>query len=139
MVGSLMRVCMRNRWISSLMAAGYVLAVTMAPLFHNHAAQDNDGCCHGRSLTHEASADCRHGESAKDSPRPHSPSDPAQCPSDAGHCPVCQFLGQKPVPVAEAAPDVSGTLVQEVSSLAPASIVVGAFSAWHSRAPPAFA
>jgi len=134
-----MRAWTHNRRLSSLVAACYVLAVTTAPLFHNHAAQYNDGCRHGRSLTHETSADCRHGESAKDSPRPRTPGDPVQCPSDAGHCAVCHFLGQKPVPTAEVAPVISGTLVQEVFSPAPTRILVGAFSAWHSRAPPAFA
>ena len=133
-----MRAWTHNRRLSSLVAACYVLAVTTAPLFHNHAAEDN-GCRHGGSLAHEASADCRHGESAKDSPRPRTPGDPVQCPSDAGHCAVCHFLGQKPVPTAEVAPVISGTLVQEVFSPAPTPILVGAFSAWHSRAPPAFA
>jgi hypothetical protein len=131
-----MRTVMGNRWLSTLMAAGYVLAVTTASLFHNHAAQDGGGCCHGHSLAHAASADCHHGASHQDSRRP---SAPAQCPSDGGHCPVCHFLGQKPAPAAEVAAAISCTLVQEVSSPAPARMVVGVFSAWQSRAPPVFA
>jgi len=134
-----MRTWTNNRGLSIAVAAGYVLVVTTASLFHNHAAQDGGGCCHGRSLAHETSADCRQGESDKDSPRPHTPSAPAQCPSDSGNCPVCHFLSQKPVPAAEVAAVSSCTLVQEVSSTAPARIVVVVFSAWHSRAPPVFA
>ena len=134
-----MRTWTRNRGLSIAVAAGYVLAVTAASLFHNHAAHDGGGCCGGRSLAHAASAGCHHGASDKDSPRPNTPTTPGQCPSDSGNCPVCHFLSQKPAPAAEVAAVSLGTLVQEVSSPAPARFVVGAFSAWHSRAPPAFA
>jgi hypothetical protein len=134
-----MRTWTKNRWFSSLVAVGYMLTVTTASLFHNHAAHDGDGCCHGRSLTHEAPADCRHGAPDRDSPRPNAPKAPGECPSDSGNCPVCHFLSQKPAPAAAVAAVSMGTLVHEVSSPAPVCIVVGVFSAWHSRAPPVFA
>jgi hypothetical protein len=119
-----------HTWISksrlaSLLAACYVLAVTTAPLFHNHAAEHGEGCCHG--------------DAGKGLPHPETPKAPAQCPSDGSHCAVCNFLGHKPAPIAEAVPVTSGVLVQEVSPPAPSCVVIGAFSAWHSRAPPACA
>ena len=42
-----MRTWIEKRRLSSLVAAFYVLAITTAPLFHNHAAQDHDGCVIG--------------------------------------------------------------------------------------------
>ena len=120
-------------------AAGYALAITTASLFHNHGAQDNDGCCHRHSVAHAASPDCRHGGSNKDATRPNAPKTPAPCPSDGRHCSVCHFLGHKPAPAAEVLPVIAGTLVQEVASPPPLRIAVPAFSAWQSRAPPVFA
>ena len=126
----------RNRGLSIAVAVGYVLAITAASLFHNHAAHDSGGCGHGHALAHTASTDCHHGASDKHSSLPNVP---GQCPSDDGNCPVCHFLSQKPAPAAEVAAVSLGTLVQEVSTPSPASVIVGAFSAWQSRAPPAFA
>jgi hypothetical protein len=134
-----MRIWKKNRWLSIVVAVGYVLTVTTASLFHNHAAKDGDGCCHRHSVAHVASADCHHAESNKDAARPHAPKAPARCPSDGSKCSVCQFLGHKPAPAAEVTPVASGTLVQELSLPAPASVIAGLFSAWQSRAPPVFA
>ena len=134
-----MRRGMKNRWVSVLVAAGYLLAISTASLFHNHADRGSGGCYHGRSLAHEASADCHHGEADDDSPRPNAPKTPAQCPSDDSHCSVCQFLAQKPAPTAEVAAVSTGVLVQEAYLPAPPRITVGVFSAWHSRGPPAVA
>lgn len=51
-------------------------------------------------------------------------------------CPVCQFLAQKPAPAATVASVGPGIFVQEVVAVASACADRGAFSAWHSRAPP---
>jgi len=134
-----MRMGTKNRWGSVLMAVGYLLAVSTSSLFHHHADWDNGGCCHGRSLAHRASADCHHGASDNDSPRPKTPTTPSPCPSDDGNCSVCQFLAQKPAPTADVVPVTSGVLVQEAFSPPSARITVGVFSAWHSRGPPDFA
>ena len=128
-----MRMGMKNRWVSVLVAAGYLLAVSTASLFHHHADRDNSGCCHGRS---GASADCHRGAPDDDSPRPNTP---PPCPPDDSNCSVCQFLAQKPAPTPEVAPVNTGVLVQEAFSLPPARIAVGVFSAWHSRGPPTVA
>ena len=139
LVGSRMRMGMINRWVSVLVAAGYLLAVSTASLFHHHTNRDNGGCCHGQSFARGASASDHHCESGDHSPRPNTPSAPAPCPSDNSHCPVCQFLAQKPAPTAEVVPVTTGVLVQEAFSPPPARIAVVVFSAWHSRGPPAFA
>jgi hypothetical protein len=123
-----MRMGMKNRWVSLLVAAGYLLAVSTASLFHHHADQDGGGCHHEQSLSHSASD----GHSSR-------PNAPSPCPSDDSNCSVCQFLAQKPAPTAEVVPVTAGVLVQEVFSPPPARITVGVFSAWHSRGPPAFA
>ena len=126
-----MRMGMKNRWVSVLVAAGYLLAVSTASLFHHHAKRDYGGCCHGQSLTHGGADDL--------SSRPDTPIVPPPCPSDDTNCSVCQFLAQKPAPTPEVAPVNTGVLVQEAFSLPPARIAVGVFSAWHSRGPPAVA
>jgi hypothetical protein len=123
-----MHMGMKNRWVSLLVAAGYLLAVSAASLFHHHADQDGGGCCHAQSSAHGAPDD--------HSPRPSAPS---PCPSDNSHCSVCQFLAQKPAPTAEVAPVTAGVLVQEAFLPPPAHVTAGVFSAWRSRGPPAFA
>jgi hypothetical protein len=126
---------MKNRCLAALAAVGYLLTVSTASLFHDHAGGHGGGCCHGASAADEESADECHA-SHDHSPRSKSPGSPSPCPSDHGSCSVCQFLGQKPAPTAEVVLASSGTLVQEVSSLPPTRISVGVFSAWHSRGPP---
>jgi hypothetical protein len=131
---------MRNRGITVLVAASYLLAITATARFHNHGAEGGADCC-GRCLSHlpaggdEASSG-RLG--ATDEDRSHSES-PAPCSPDTHECPVCQFLAQQPAPAAEVALVDSSELVQEVASAAPVSVVRGVFAAWHSRAPPTFA
>ena len=134
-----MQICKKNRWLSIAVAVGYVLTITTASLFHNHAAQDAGGCCHRHLAAHLVSTGCHHGGSDEGSPRPNAPRTPARCPSDGGKCCVCQFLGHKPAPAAEVTPVASGTLVQDLSLPAPACVTVNLFSAWQSRAPPVFA
>jgi hypothetical protein len=131
-----MRVRMKSRWVSLLVAVGYLLAVGTAPLFHNHSIQGGDQCCHGHSLTHEDSTECHHDGQCS---APTGPKVPASCPTDDSNCSVCKFLAQKPAPTAEVVLANAGTLVQETVFPTPASVTVGVFSAWHSRAPPAFA
>jgi hypothetical protein len=134
-----MRVGIKSRCVASLLAVGYLLAISAAPLFHNHAAENGGGCCHERSAARVASAEEHH--TAADCHRPHhkTPGAPSRCPADDGRCSVCQFLGQAPAPTAEVVLISSGTLVQEVSSPPPPRLAIGVFSAWHSRGPPAFA
>jgi hypothetical protein len=129
---------MSNRRLSIGLAVAYALVVTAAPLFHSHPALDGGGCCHGDSPVHALAADCHHDSSDADSSREGAPQSPVRC-SDGEDCPVCHFLGQKPVPTAEVAAVCLSSLAQEVSSPAPVIIVVRLFSAWHSRAPPVFA
>jgi hypothetical protein len=102
----------RNRRLTVLVAAGYLLAVSASALFHNHHG-------HGQSLP-------RPGISASHS-------------ADNHHCSVCQFLAQKPAPVADVAPARLSTLVHEVAAAAPVCAIGGVFTAWHSRAPPVLA
>jgi hypothetical protein len=126
-----MRMGMKSRWISVLVAAGYLLVVSTASLFHHHADQDGGGCCHGQSLGYGASDD--------HSPCSKPPSIPSSPPSDDNNCSVCQFLAQKPAPTAEVVAVTAGVLVQEAYLPPPAHSSVGVFSAWHSRGPPALA
>jgi hypothetical protein len=126
----------KHRLASVLVAAGYLLAVSTASLFHHHPAQDGCGCRHVQSSPQEAPADCCRGTSDDHSPRPNAPATPSQSPSDDGGCSVCQFLGQKPAPTADVAPVSSGTLVQAAVLPPPAHVAIGIFSAWHSRGPP---
>lgn len=134
-----MRMWTRNRGVSALMTVSYLLTVTMASLFHNHAISGGGGCCHEPSPAHESSHDCHHGESDEHSSPPNTHGISGQCSSDGNSCPVCQFLGQKTAPAAELALVFSGALVQKAVLPAPASMVVGVFSAWHSRGPPVLA
>ena len=134
-----MRIGTKHHLVSVLVAAGYLLAVSAASLFHHHPDQGGDGCRHAQSSPREASADCYRGESDEHSPRSNAPVAPSRCPSDDGGCSVCHFLGQKPAPTADMAPIISGTLVQEAGLSPPACVSVGVFSPWHSRGPPALA
>jgi hypothetical protein len=115
----------RNRGLSSLVAASYLLVVTTASLFHNHGPE-GVGC-------HSCAA--MHSESNHDSSDGHG-SAPC-CPDD--HCPVCQFLAQKPAPAAEVAVVGHAEPVQQVVVAEPVCPVVAEFSAWRSRAPPTVA
>ena len=102
----------RNRTLTVLTTASYLLAITASALFHNHHGHGKEDSCPGASAAH----------------------------STEGHdCSVCQFLAQKPAPVADVAPESASTLVQEVAAPAPACPVRGVFTAWHSRAPPVVA
>jgi hypothetical protein len=131
-----MRLGTKNRLVSMLRAAGYLLAVGAASLFHNHAAPGCGDCSHSQSSPHEASSDCRHGDSDN---HPQPPKNPSQCPTDGSHCSVCQFLAQKPAPTAELPTAASGILVRETFAAPPARMQAGVFSAWHSRGPPTLA
>jgi hypothetical protein len=103
----------RNRIRTLLIAASYLLAVSASALFHHHH-------------------DCDHDES-------HRPGVAASHCEGQDECSVCQFLAQKPAPMAEVAPADLGTLVQELAASSPESATCGVFNAWQSRAPPAFA
>jgi hypothetical protein len=103
---------MHSRILTVLTAASYLLAVSASALFHDH------------------------NDHHKDQPRP---GESGSHISDGHDCSVCQFLAQKPAPIAEIAPVGSSARVQEVVALAPAHVVGGIFAAWHSRAPPVLA
>jgi hypothetical protein len=131
-----MRLGTKNRLVSLLLAAGYLLAVSAASLFHDHADPGCGDCSHSQSSAHKASSHCHPGDSDD---HPQSPKNPSQCPADGSHCSVCQFLAQKPAPTAELPTAASGTLVQQAFAAPPARIQAGVFSAWHSRGPPPLA
>jgi hypothetical protein len=118
-----------NKWgIAVVLAANYLLAITTTALFHNHSGH-NGGGCGEHSPSHAI---------AHDDDRSHTPA-PVQCPSDDAKCPACQFLAQHSTPIGDSASIVRYALVQEISPVAPARSVDGAFSAWQSRAPPVIA
>lgn len=102
----------RNRIRTVLFAACYLLAVSASALFHHHDGDQDE--------SHRPGVAASHGEGQDE-------------------CSVCQFLAQKPAPMAEVEPVESGTLVQELAAPSPESAMSGVFSAWQSRAPPAFA
>lgn len=128
----------KQRWFSSLVATGYLLVIAAAPLFHNHT--DSDGCgSHSFAAAENDSTACPHDGDSHDAGNGNSSHRSLPYPSDGDHCSVCQFLAQKPAPVAELATVGDGLLVQELASPAPMCPAVGVFSAWQSRAPPCFA
>jgi hypothetical protein len=98
-----------SRKLTVFTAASYLLAITGSSLLHDHSG-------HGE-------AQPRPGVSAAHS-------------ADGHDCSVCQFLAQKPAPVAPVAPATSGVLVEEVAAPAPVCVAWGVLTAWHSRAPP---
>jgi hypothetical protein len=102
----------RNRKLTVLTAASYLLAITVSALFHNHDGHGNEQPQPGVSAAHSA---------------------------DDHDCSVCQFLAQKPAPAADVTPVDVGALVQEVAAPAPVCTVGVVFTAWHSRAPPVLA
>jgi Protein of unknown function (DUF2946) len=102
----------RNRILTVFLATSYLLAVSASALFHDHGEHGEDQARPGVSSSH---------------------------PGDDQDCSVCQFLAQKPAPLADAAPSDFSALVQRVAPSAPECIVGGLFSAWQSRAPPVLA
>jgi hypothetical protein len=103
----------RNGILTVLTTASYLLAISASALFHEHHGHDDEQTRPGVSAS--PAADEEHD------------------------CSVCQFLAQKPAPVADVAPVGSGSLVEDVAALAPASADRDVVAAWHSRAPPVFA
>jgi hypothetical protein len=104
----------RNRFLTVLTAASYLLVVSGSSLFHDH------------------SDDCSHDDHSR-------PGVSASHFADGHECPICQFLAQKTAPVEVVTPVHSTALVQHVALSSPLHVLSEAFSAWHSRAPPAFA
>ena len=102
----------RNRKLTVLTAASYLLAISVSALFHDH-----NRCGQERP---PAGVSAAHGDQDHD-------------------CSVCQFLAQKPAPAADVAPVGPSLRAQEVPEASPVCAVSGAFSAWRSRAPPAVA
>jgi hypothetical protein len=102
--------CLRNRALTALLAASYMLAVTTSTLFHSHGDHDED--------------------------QPPRPGVSAAHPEHDHDCSVCQFLAQKPAPVVLVTPVSLGAPVQDVAVPAPACPVARVFATWHSRAPP---
>jgi hypothetical protein len=96
-------------YLRVLFAAGYLLAVSAAGLFHNHAD---------------------HGEGPSDSKTP------PPCIGEEHGCAVCDFLAQKPAPVVAVSPEPLAAVVQEVAAPVPVRSEVVVFAAWNSRAPP---
>ena len=105
----------RNRILTTLTTACYLLVVSGSALFHDH----HDACDHCEDQS-------RPGVSASHS-------------ADDHDCLVCRFLAHKPAPAAEVTTQSSTSLVQKVLAPVLPRILSGVFSAWHSRAPPASA
>lgn len=103
----------QNRLLTVLTTASYLLAVSVSALFHEHHGHDDE--------------QSRPGVSASQA-------------DDAEHdCSICQFLAQKPAPVAHVAPVSSSLLVGDLAAAAPVIADRDVVPAWHSRAPPVFA
>jgi hypothetical protein len=129
----------RSRILSSLMAASYLLATTVALRFHDHACREGSDCgaayhsCEGANHSHSAGQD---GAPGQDRP---SPAAPDRHPTDSAKCVICHFLAQASTPVGSVVPLISAPLVQAVTVVTPSFSLTDVFSAWHSRGPPAVA
>lgn len=108
----------RNRILTVLATASYLVVVLGATLFHDHHDQ------------------CEHCDHCDDLPRPGLSASEA---ADAHECLICQFLAQKLAPIDAIEQASSIPLVHEVAMPAPPLTRGGHFTAWHSRAPPKFA
>jgi hypothetical protein len=134
-----MRISMPNRCLSLLIAVGYLLTISMASFFHEHAACSHGGHSHHSLIAHSAdSHECRHATN-EHSPGKKRPASHPGCPTDDGHCSVCQFLGQKPATTPELTLTSAGTQVQELLVQSPSCPAPRVIAAWHSRGPPALA
>jgi hypothetical protein len=102
----------RNRQLTILTAASYLLAITASAPFHTHGGHDGEQRRPGVSASHD---------------------------SDGHGCSVCQFLAQKPAPSADVAPVGISALVQDAVAAVSACISADVFAAWNSRAPPSLA
>lgn len=104
---------LRNRFLTIFLTISYLLVVGVSARFHHHCEHDED-------------QPSRPGFAASHAEKDHD-------------CSVCQFLAQKPAPLATVAPADISNLVQNVVSPVPPCFLGTLFSAWQSRAPPAFA
>jgi hypothetical protein len=128
-----MRFRMRSRCGSWLLAVGYLLTISTASLFHDHS-----GCEHGHSS--QGSTADRHGDShAEGHPGAKPSHNPPRTPANDGDCPVCQYLAQKAASTPDAAAADAGDFVQDAYTPPQHFSSPDAFSAWHSRGPPAIA
>jgi len=100
----------RNRFLAILLATSYLLVVATSARFHRHGEHDED--------------------------QPQRPGFAASHAGDEHDCSVCQFLAQKPAPLAAVAPADNRDLVQEVVAPSLPRHFCVLFSAWQSRAPP---
>ena len=105
----------RNRRLTAVVAAGYVLALAAAALVHDHAGHDG-GCCGGQCGTHALAGNHQPGGSHGG----HQDGQPARRsrrhPTQDSNCSVCQFLAQKPA-LRRPSRRYSAALVQEVAAL----------------------
>lgn len=129
----------RKRELAVLVASGYVFVAIAAGLFHNHVRHEGSGCeGHQSARTTACNGSSACGHDAHDHGH-HDSTAPLHCPADDSDCLVCQFLAQKPAPVADIAPVAPSRLLYEVAIAEPSRSIGGVFSAWHSRAPPTLA
>jgi hypothetical protein len=128
----------RSRRLTAAVAAGYVLALATAALVHNHAGYDvpSGGCCGSHRLADNHAADDSHSSHENGCPAPAAPD---RRPAQDSNCAACQFLAQKPAMLTVVAPTASAAMVEDVAVASASRANVGVFSAWQSRAPPAFA
>ena len=126
-----------------LVLANYLLALTWAGLFHEHSGPNCPGQhTHSESPISHHSIDCRHEcDSAQNTcDHPHDGVEEKPLPSiDGESCPVCQFLGQKPIAPSGAVEETSSPLDEDPAPVRPVRPVAPAASTRHIRGPPAVA
>ncbi|MEN6458428.1 MAG: DUF2946 family protein [Thermoguttaceae bacterium] len=129
-----MRIFVENRRLSWLVAAGYALALLTAALVHNHGGP-GDSCCGEPHDCHTLADNASH----KDDQHGSSPKCPDRHPAPDNHCPACQFLAHNLALTAVVAASTCSPFVGDVVAFVPSTVSHDVFSAWQSRAPPAFA
>ena len=129
-----------------LVLANYLLVLTVGPRYHQHSWH-HDGqqayrfdeseapplCACSKELTHR---DGMHSEPVFCFTRDGVVEDSHQNDCQAGRCPVCQFLAQKPVPSRVVEQSGSGLLIETLAAVRPISAVAEIASTHCIRGPP---
>jgi len=124
----------RHNPIRLLLLGYYVLAVTASPWFHSHGHSLAEPRCAASVCEHVGFlAGCDEGPKHP-ADAPHSP--PLSPSHGDQNCPVCEFLIQKPVPLAASDAVQYAAPVQELVLGEPVAAVAPIPPTWHVRAPP---